>query len=121
MAFQWKNLSKGLAKELARAAGLRISFAAEDLSDKFGELPTDSLVEDLWLTLRDRWLATKPSPRGRVATELHKAGLGDTSIKISTKAGQMEYLRSCRQSNRLKAIVLAAFLDHHCFGISRRR
>ena len=111
MAFQWKNLSKGLAKELARPAGLRVSFAAEDLSTKFGEPPTDAFVDELWPVLRDRWLATRPASRDRVVTELRKAGLGDTAVKISTKAGQMEYLRSCRQSGRLKAIVLAAFLD----------
>jgi hypothetical protein len=111
MAFQWKNLSKGLSKELARSARLRISFAAEDLSAKFGDLPTDAVVQDLWPTLRDRWLATRPASRDRVVSELRKAGLGDTSIKISSKTGQMEYLRSCRQSGRIKAIVLAAFLD----------
>jgi hypothetical protein len=110
MTFQWKNLSKGLSKELARPVGLRVSFAAEDLSAKFGELPTDALVEDLWPTLRERWLATRPASRERVVAELRKAGLGDTAIKIGSKAGQMEYLRSCRQSGRLKAIVLAAFL-----------
>ena len=111
MTFQWKNLSKGLSKELARPMGLRVSFAADDLSAKFGELPTDALVEDLWPTLRERWLATRPASRERVVADLRKAGLGDTAVKIGSKAGQMEYLRSCRQSARLKAIVLAAFLD----------
>jgi len=111
MTFQWKNLSKGLSKELARSVGLRVSFAAVDLSAKFGELPTDALVEDLWPTLRERWLATRPASRDRVVAELRKAGLGDASMKINSKTGQMEFLRSCRQSGRLKAIVLAAFLD----------
>jgi hypothetical protein len=110
MAFQWKNLSKGLSKELARTVGLRVSFAADDLSAKFGELPTNAFVDALWTTLRERWLATRPVSRKQVIAELRKAGLGDTAIKIGSKAGQMEYLRSCRQSERLKGIVLTAFL-----------
>ena len=88
-----------------------MSFAAEDLATKFGEPPTEMFVDELWPVLRDRWLATRPASRNRVVAELRKSGLGDTAIKISTKTGQMEYLRSCRQSGRLKAIVLAAFLD----------
>ncbi len=110
MAFQWENLSKGLAKELARVAGLRVSFSAKDLSAKFGEQPTDAVVQELWPVLRDRWLATRPVARDRVVGDLRKAGLGDTSIKIGSKTGKMDYLRSCRLSSRLKEIVLAAFL-----------
>lgn len=111
MVFQWANLSKGLLREFARSVGLRVSLASDNLSTKFGEPPADDMVEQLWPTLRDRWLATRPVARDRVVKELRTAGLGDKSIKVSTKTGQMAYLRSCRQSNRLRAAVLAAFLD----------
>ena len=111
VVFKWTHFSKGLTKELARPAGLRVSFAADDLATKFGEPPTEMFVEELWPVLRDRWLATRPASRNRVVSELRKSGLGDTAIKVTTKTGQMEYLRSCRRSGRLKAIVLAAFLD----------
>ena len=109
--FRWTNLSRGLARELARAAGVRVSLPREDLAAKFGEPPTDQLVRDIWPTLRDRWLASRPAFRKRVVAELRAAGLGDASVKVDTKTGQMEYLRSCHQSDRLKQIVLAAFLE----------
>lgn len=111
MAFNWENLSKGLAKELARSAGLRVSCAAEDLMIKFGAPPTEAVVIDLWPTLRDRWLATRPIARDQVVFGLRKAGLGDGAIKLSSKTGQMAYLKSCRLSSTLREIVLASLND----------
>lgn len=111
MPFHWERISKGLAKDLARAVGLRVSVAGQDLSAKFGEPPGEDMVEALWPTLRDRWLGAQPVSRERVVRELRNANLGDATIKVATKAGQMHYLRSCRQSARLRTIVLSAFLE----------
>lgn len=111
MAFRWNTFSKRLTREFAKAAGLRVARAAEELAARYGEPPTELLVIELWPMLRDRWLATRPGIRALVVSELRSAGLGDDSIEIGTKAGQAEYLRSCRVSKQLKAIVLAAFLE----------
>ena len=53
MPFRWTNFSRGTQQELARAAGLRVSRAVEDLAVRFGEPPNDTLIEELWPTLRD--------------------------------------------------------------------
>lgn len=109
-AFSWANITKGIMKELARDAGLRVSKAEEDLRDRYGEPPGEALVTDLWPVLLDKWLGTQPRWRDLVVEQLRAAKLGDTTIRLSTKSGQMSYLRSCRQSPRLRATVLQAFI-----------
>ncbi|HQZ72490.1 MAG TPA: hypothetical protein PK826_14315, partial [Anaerolineae bacterium] len=109
-AFAWSNITKGISKELAREAGLRVSKSEEDLRDRYGEPPGEELVTELWPILLDKWLGTQPRWRDLVVEQLRAAKLGDTSIRLSTKSGQMSYLRSCRQSPRLRATVLQAFI-----------
>lgn len=110
MAFRWSNITKGISKELAREANLRVSKSEEDLRARFGEPPREELVKELWPVLLDRWLGTQPRWREQVVEQLRAARLGDSAIKVSTKAGQMSYLRSCRASLNLRATVLKAFI-----------
>ncbi len=102
MTFHWANFSRGTQKELARAAGLRVTRAAEDLTERFGEPPMEAFVEQLWPTLRDGWFMRSPDARERLVEVLRAANLGQGDIAVRTRAGQMAYLRSCSQSEVLR-------------------
>ena len=115
MTFQWDDFSKGIAKELAKAAGLPGARAAEELATKYVGRPTGALVTDLWPVMRDGWLAKRPGVRLVVGARLRKAGLGDKSIDTSTKLGEAEYGRSCRLWKPLKTIVLDALINESLY------
>lgn len=110
MSFSWTALPRSVNRALARAAGLRPTYAEEDLAEAYGEPPDDRVVQDLWSVLRDRWLASRPDERRTVIDALRSANLGDTSISIYSKVGQMDYLRSCRNSQGLRSIVLESLI-----------
>lgn len=109
--FRWTNFSRGTLQELARASGLRVSHAAADLKGRYGEPPAESFVAEVWPTLRDGWIRRTPEAREQLVQMLRKAGLGRTDIKVRSRAGQMDFLRSCRQSDLLRRELLRLFLD----------
>lgn len=109
--FSWGNFSKALLRDLAREKELRVTFAEEDLAVTYGSPPGSEFVDDLWPVLRDRWLDGTPASRRTVAESLRAKGLGDKSVRISDKAGQMKLLRSCRLSDSLRSIVLDEFVS----------
>ncbi|MBT6446529.1 MAG: hypothetical protein HOK58_16265, partial [Acidimicrobiaceae bacterium] len=108
--FNWTTFPKVTLEELARERDLRVTYAAEDLEGEFGSPPGDDFVKELWPTLREEWLGRSPEPPLNVVKALRAKGLGDAEARISTKAGQMDHLRSCRMSANLRTIVHNEFL-----------
>ena len=108
--FSWGHFSKALLRDLAREKELRVTFAEEDLSVTYGSPPGSEFVDDLWPVLRDRWLDGTPTSRRTVVESLRAKQLGDKSVRIGEKAGQMKLLRSCRLSDNLRSIVLDEFV-----------
>jgi len=106
MGFAWNNFSKGIAKKLARAAGLRVTHSFADLADKYGEPPTQKVVQEIWGALLECWLALRKDARIAVIEKLRELEQGDLTIKIRTRTGQMAYLRSCPESPLLDEVVL---------------
>lgn len=111
MAFEWTNLSKNTLRELARATGLKVTKAEEELRARYGETPDASLITDTWLVLRDGWVMRTPEARVAIVDQLRAARLGNAKIKVSSRSGQMTYLRTCRMSNTLQEIVHQVLLD----------
>jgi hypothetical protein len=108
--FRWENFSKTLLRDLARERGLRVTFAVDDLTEVYGNSPDFQFVNDTWPVLRDRWLAGTPVSRTAVTAGLRAKGVGSKSARLGSKAGQMEYLESCRLSDSLRAIVVEEFI-----------
>lgn len=108
MSFAWTNLSKSTMEELARAAGLRVTRAQADLTERYGAIPDERLIEELWPVLREGWVRREPVARRMIVEGMRGGGLGDLSIKVRDRPGQMAYLKSCRMSATLKRVVLEA-------------
>src|SRR4051812_30407156 len=87
VTFRWEGMPRRICEDIARAAGCRVTYANEDLTAKYGEPPSEQIVADLWPTLRDRWLANRPRSRESVVHSLRDEGLGDQSVRITSKAG----------------------------------
>ncbi len=109
MSFKWSNFSRGTQQELARAAGLRVSRADEDLTEHFGEPPGEAFIEAVWPALRDGWFKRNPEAREKLVEALRSSNLGRSDLSVRTRAGQMAYLRSCRQSEALRRTALSLF------------
>lgn len=110
MTFAWSNLSKSTLRELARGVGLPVTKAEAELTKKYGAIPGEELIKDLWTVLRDGWITREPVARAEIVEGLRAARLGDLSIKVGTRTGQISYLRTCRMSATLKSVALAALL-----------
>jgi hypothetical protein len=103
-----------MIRELAVAAGLRSSYnrAIEDLTERYGEKPDTEFISEMWSTLRDGWLSRSPSDRAAIVDKLRASNRGDMSIKVSSKKGQVAYLRSLRRSPTLLDAVLETLLEY---------
>ncbi len=111
MQFSWGNLSKSTQRELARAAGLKVTKAQAELTATFGETPTVEFVTAVWPVLRDGWVLREPQARSMMVEQLQAARLGNQATKTRSRSGQMEYLRSCRLSDTLKQIALDVLIS----------
>lgn len=106
--FRWELIPRRLARELVDQLRLPGEPTAT-LQSEYGLRPRDQFVRDCWPVLRDSWLARDGGWRRFVVEELRARGLGRADAPAGTKAQQMDYLRSCRNADSLRAIVLAAF------------
>ena len=97
-------------RELARGAGLKVTKAEVELRSRYGEPPSAEFVTELWPVLRDGWVTREPVAREMIVEGLRAARLGKTDIKVSSRAGQMRYIRSCRMSDTLRKVVLEALI-----------
>lgn len=111
-AFDWGRVPAPLLTKLAKhTSAARRGVPPEDsLRDRFGVCPDEEFIHEAWPVLRDSWLASRPEPRNAVVTRLRDVGLGDTHGATSTAAAQVAYLKSCRNTARLRRIVLEAFI-----------
>ena len=109
----WNNIARSTVRELARAAGLRSSNeqAVQDLTTKYGLLPTPEFVDEMWLVLRDGWLTRSAPHRQAVVERMRDLGRADMKLKAKTRSEQLAYLRTLRRSPVLSETVLQVFLD----------
>lgn len=105
--FSWGNLPPALLTELTSALHLE-GEPTEALRHRYGARPKTDFVKDAWPVLLRAWLPDDPTSRQRIAQSLLAAELGETSITVADKEGQLTYLGSCRNTVRLREIVLAA-------------
>ena len=111
--FEWSALPASLLAKLAKHTGTARRGATPDivLREHFGSPPGDDFVQQAWPVLRDAWLARHPGPRIAVVDRLRSAGLGDADGAMRTPAAQVAYLKSCRNTARLRRIVLEQVLE----------
>ena len=103
--FAWNNLPPKLLESLQSELKLG-SDAAVALRKAYGARPRLDFVHDTWPILREAWLAHDVEARSGVIEALHHRRLGNRDIATRSKAGQLEYLRSCRNSATLRDVVL---------------
>ena len=106
----WGSYPRGFLRQLQRDLNLVGDDPAALLATTFGAQPSDEFVKRCWPTIRDRWVIKSPTVRRSVVAELRAKGLGDTEVKTSTVKGQVDYLRSCRNSAALRQVVVAHLL-----------
>lgn len=110
--FRWEVVPGWLTRRLAGDLGLAGDPVAA-LQRSYGMRPRPEFVRDAWPTLRDGWLSRDHEMRRWVVDELRSARLGRRDLADGTKAQQLAYLASCRNSASLRKIVLVAF---HAIG-----
>jgi hypothetical protein len=113
--FDWSTVPTRLATELARELALedvaRRGGPARALRATFGPVPGVDFVRIAWPVLRDRWLISDDDARADVVTRLRAAAQGDHDTPPRSAAAQQSYLRSCRNTGRLRQLVLERFLE----------
>ena len=109
----WDNIARSTVRELAKAAGLRVSneHAVADLTATYGPQPTTEFVDEFWLVLRDGWLTRSAPHRQAVVTKMLALGRGNPKLATRTRTGQIAYLKSLRRSPALAEVVLEVFLQ----------
>src|SRR3712207_4243141 len=110
--FSWAQVPEQLARELVRELALDEAAApAAALAASFGTTPGVDFVKVAWPVLPDQWLPADAGARADVVGRLRAAGLGDHETAPRGKAAQLAYLRTCRNSPRLRQTVLDRFLE----------
>lgn len=108
--FDWSALPNGLLRQLREDLGLSARGVPQALAKRFGAQPTERFVQEVWPALRDRWVAKDPVVRRSIVTTLRERGLGTAGLRGSSARTEVSYLRSCRNSESLRRIVLAHLL-----------
>ncbi len=106
--FSWAGVPEELKRDLARELALENAGA---LAGTYGDVPGTDFVRAAWPVLVTQWLAGDDSARADVVAGLRAAGLGDHEAKPRGKDEQLAYLRSCRNTARLRQIVLDRFVE----------
>jgi hypothetical protein len=110
--FSWGRVPEALAHELVQELALDASATpVEALGGTFGDTPAADFVRVAWPVLLNRWLTADADARTDVVAGLRAAGLGDHETAPRTKAAQLAYLRTCRNTARLRQTVLDRFLE----------
>lgn len=110
--FRWEAVPQPLLRRLARDLELP-GEAARALAETYGKRPRAEFVRDSWPVLRDVWLRKDTKMRRHVVAELRARGLGELGLPVGNRAEQLAYLLTCRNSPKLREVVLAAF---HALG-----
>lgn len=85
--------------------------AVQDLTSKYGPLPTAQFIDEMWLGLSDGWLTRSAPHREAVVARMRELGRGDMSLMVRTRTDQLTYLRTLRRSPALSEAVLKVFLE----------
>jgi len=110
--FSWARVPERLARELVQELALDASAPADTaLTTTFGEAPGVDFVRVAWPVLLDRWLTADADARTDVVAGLRAAGLGDHEQNPRGKEAQLAYVRTCRNTARLRQTVLDRFLE----------
>ncbi len=104
--FQWQHIPSDLREILAKNAKLD-GVAPEHFIKKFGKRPTLEFVRQLWPILLDHWIDGERAASARIALALRLHDLGDPSV-----ADDVAYLRTCRNTQRLREVVLLEFITY---------
>lgn len=107
--FDWSTLPLRLQRSLH--ASLRTGGdPAKSFKRAYGARPDEQFVKEHWTILRDEWLAKDPTARKKVTAALRDAKLGHPEIPATSAKSEWQYLQSCRNTARLRAIVLDQLL-----------
>lgn len=102
--FQWHHIPLHLREILAASAHLP-GVESEHFVKKFGKRPNLEFIKQQWPLLLDHWLPYDVAASARIALSLRQHDLGDPAI-----ADDIAYLRSCRNTQRLREVVLLEFI-----------
>jgi len=109
----WDNISRSTLRDVAHAAGMRTSpaLAVEDLEKHYGSTPGPEFIDEMWLVLRDGWLTRSAADRDAIVKGMLAKGRGNAeSLRLSTRAGQIQYLKTLHRGRGLTEVVLPVFL-----------
>jgi hypothetical protein len=104
--FQWQHIPLHLREILATSAQLP-SADAEHFTKKFGKRPTLEFIRQEWPLLLDHWLVHDVAASARIALALRQHDLGDPTV-----ADDIAYLHTCRNTQRLREVVLLEFITY---------
>lgn len=108
--FDWANVDSDIVAEITDMWDLEGQAPLDWLRAHYGARPKDRFVADCWPALRDGWLTRSNDARAAVVDALRSWSLGDTSIDVAPKSGQVEYLQTCRNQTTLRRVVLSEFI-----------
>ena len=109
--FAWSEVPAELARQLATELALDTEDPVAALRSTFGSPPTVDFVRVAWPLLISRWLAEDADACADVVAQLRAAGLGDHDTVPRSRVAQLAYLRTVRNTARLREIVLHRFLE----------
>lgn len=103
--FSWLNLDNSLLEHLGSVLRLK-GDPATALEKEYGSTPKADFIRDAWPILLESWLPNDPEACSAVAECLRSKGLGEVEIE-----SQLNYLKSCRNSQNLREACIKIFLD----------
>lgn len=107
--FRWENVPAMLLRALTADEGVEAGGEVAALRRWYGARPDDLFVRESWDWLREDWLGRDMSARKAVVARLVDLGVGRHDGGTG-KDAEMDYLRSCSNAKRLRAVVLDHFL-----------
>lgn len=110
--FSWARVPEQLARDLVKELALDTAVPPDTaLTSLFGPAPGVDFVRSAWPVLLDIWLSVDTDARTDVVAGLRAARLGDHEQQPRGKDAQLGYLRTCRNTARLRKTVLDRFLE----------
>ncbi len=106
--FRWEQLPTRLTRRLARDLQLD-GDSPVALRKAYGARPGEDFVRDAWPSLRDAWLAKDGPALRSITTLLRERRLGDMTMPVGNRQERLDYLGSCRNSSKLRQIVVEEF------------
>ena len=113
MAFSWSGVRPPVARGVAKAAGLNPASAAYRLQLKFGRVPDERFVEQMWDALRDEWLQRDRAVTKALANVLAQQGVVPTDVPVRNHEQRLQVLRSIPLDETVRSVVLSMFLAAH--------